>query len=205
MEKLKIETRIVIPGEFIDELGNKETGLGTYIKNNKIYSEVIGILRNGESEVSVIPLNCKYIPKHGDRIIGKVKSIEMSGWMIDINSPYIGFLPVSEGVEEFVDNRTDISQFFNLGDIILCRVSRVTNNKSTQCSMKDNLARKLVDGVIIKVTPSKIPRIIGKSGSMINLIKEKTGTDIFTGQNGIVWIGGKNSDTAIKAIELINK
>ncbi len=71
--------------------------------------------------------------------------------------------------------------------------------------MRDMLARKLHGGTVIKVTPSKIPRIIGKAGSMINLIKERTRTDIFTGQNGYVWIRGEDKALAIEAILTIDR
>jgi exosome complex component RRP4 len=50
-----------------------------------------------------------------------------------------------------------------------------------------------------------VPRLIGKEGSMINIIKEKTGTIIRVGQNGVVWISGENVDKAIKAIKTIEE
>jgi exosome complex component RRP4 len=63
----------------------------------------------------------------------------------------------------------------------------------------------LLGGIIIKVTPQKIPRIIGKEGSMIKLIKQKTACDIITGQNGVVWLRGENKAKAIEAILTIEK
>lgn len=201
----KRDTRIVLPGEFVDDLRGRKTGVGVYISGDKAYSQVLGIPRVGIYEVSVVPLAGKYIPQFGDKVIGIVQEVEISGWLIDINSPYMGFLPVSEGVEEFVDARADLTRFFARGDTIFCRISRVTRSKSVQCSMRDMLARKLHEGTVIKVTPSKIPRIIGKAGSMINLIKQKTETDIFTGQNGYVWIRGENKALAIEAILTIDR
>lgn len=196
---------IVLPGDFVDEVKGRKTGVGIYIKDDKAYAEVVGVPRSSMYEVSVIPLSGKYIPEFGDKVVGIVKGVEASGWMININSPYIGFLPVSEGVEDFVDSRTDISKFFDTGDVIFCKISRVTKSKLTQCSMRDVLARKLNGGVVIEVTPSKIPRIIGKAGSMINLIKDSTKTDIFTGQNGRIWIRGDDKELAMEAIGLIDR
>jgi exosome complex component RRP4 len=112
---------------------------------------------------------------------------------------------LSEAVEEFVDPRADLSRYYDIGDIIFCRVSRVTKNKITQVSMRDMLARKLYGGVTIQVTPTKIPRIIGRGGSMINIIKQKTKCEIFTGQNGVIWIRGENKAKAIEAILTIEK
>lgn len=204
-EEKKKDLRIVLPGEVVDDLNGRKTGGGVYLDGEKVRSEVLGIPRSGMYEVAVIPLSGKYLPQYGDRVVGVVKEVEISGWMIDINAPYIGFLPVSEGVEEFVDARADLTKFFARGDVIMCRISRVTKSNSVQCSMRDMMARKLNGGTVISVTPSKIPRIIGKNGSMVSLIKEKTKTEIFTGQNGYVWIRGDDKALAIKAIKMIDE
>ncbi len=74
-------------------------------------------------------------------------------------------------------------------------------------SVKNRPYRKLHEGIVIEVSPTKIPRIIGKQGSMIKMLKENSGCDILVGQNGWVWI--KNDDptkqmlmvNAIKKIE----
>lgn len=50
------------------------------------------------------------------------------------------------------------------------------------------------------VTPAKVPRIIGRQGSMVEMIKELTGTQIVVGQNGIVWVKGDNEDIAAEAV-----
>jgi exosome complex component RRP4 len=71
--------------------------------------------------------------------------------------------------------------------------------------MKDMLARKLFGGITIKITPYKVARVIGKGGSMIELIKKKTGSEIYVGQNGVIWIKGGNKEKAIEAILTIEK
>ncbi|MDI6798419.1 MAG: exosome complex RNA-binding protein Rrp4 [Candidatus Aenigmarchaeota archaeon] len=196
-----METReVVLPGELIERKGRK-IGKGVYAENDRVFAKVLGIPRIDEDEVSVIPLSGVYIPSVGDRVIGIVTQVEISGWSVDINSPYTAFLPLSEGVDFFVDvTRTDLSRFFDVNDVIFCRISRVTKSKIVQVSMRDLGSRKMRDGIIIKVTPSKVPRIIGKGGSMINLIKNKTGCDIVIGQNGVIWIRGERKDKAIEAI-----
>jgi len=52
----------------------------------------------------------------------------------------------------------------------------------------------------LTITPSKVPRLIGKQGSMIELIKNKTNCQIIVGQNGVVWIKGEQEGLAAKAI-----
>lgn len=197
---------LVLPGDFLCEKVGRKVYSGAYSEGEKVFAKVFGISRIGENEVLVIPLAGVYIPKIGDNIIGTVTSVEISGWMVDINSPYVAFLPLSEGVRGFVDTaRTDLSSFFDVDDIIFCTISKVTKNKTIQVSMGDIGSRKLYGGVVIKISPNKIPRIIGKGGSMISIIKEKTNCEIYTGRNGMVWIIGENKAKAIEAILTIEK
>jgi len=63
----------------------------------------------------------------------------------------------------------------------------------------------LKGGRIIEITSSKVPRVIGKQGSMITLIKEKTECKIIVGQNGRVWISGPTPEKEILAVDVINK
>jgi len=204
--KKEEKVEVVVPGEFIAERSGRKVGQGAYYEGEKIFAEVLGIPRINENEVFVIPLSGVYIPDVDDKVIGYIKGVEISGWSVDINSPYLAFLPLSEGVAEFVDShRADLSRFFDVGDIIFCKISKCTKSKTIQVSMRVIGAKKLYEGITIKVTPSKIPRIIGKNGSMVSLIKEKTGCDIIAGQNGVVWIRGEDKAKAIEAILKIER
>ena len=49
---------------------------------------------------------------------------------------------------------------------------------------------KLEDGLIVEINSNRVPRVIGKEGSMISLIKNETGCRITVGQNGLIWIKG---------------
>jgi exosome complex component RRP4 len=192
---------ILLPGEFVEERKGRKLGNGVYSEGENVLSKVLGIPRIDENEISVTALSGVYMPKIGDKVVGVIEGIEISGWTVDINAPYNAFLPISEAVDEFIDrDRCDLSKYFDIGDMIFCRVSKVTKHKVVQVSMDDYNAKKLNNGIIIKVTPTKIPRIIGKAGSMIQMIKEKTECDLTTGQNGIVWIRGENKGKAIETI-----
>ena len=50
------------------------------------------------------------------------------------------------------------------------------------------------------------PRVIGKEGSMVILIKQATGCNVMVGQNGLIWIDGEPEAEVIaeKAILKIN-
>jgi len=201
-----VKRKIVLPGELIDKKAGRKVGNGAYFEGDSVFSKVLGVPLVRLDEISVIPLSGVYMPSVNDRVIGVITQVELSGWVVDINSPYDAFLPLSDGTDEFIDiSRTDLSRFYDIGDIIFCKVSKVTKNKTVRVSMLSHGARKLYDGTVIKVTPSKIPRIIGRGGSMVNLIKEKTNCVIYTGQNGVVWIRGDNKDKAIEAILRIER
>lgn len=202
-----METReIVLPGELIAQKEGKKVGRGAYFEKDNVYSKVLGIPVVNENQISVIPLSGVYLPSVGDKVIGIISETEISGWLVDINSPYVAFLSLSEAVREFVDTfKTDISRYFDINDVILCKIARVSKNKNVALSMNTIDSRKLYGGTIIRVTPSKVPRIIGKGGSMINTIKNKTGCQILVGQNGLVWIKGEKKAKVIEAILMIEK
>ena len=69
--------------------------------------------------------------------------------------------------------------------------------------MKDKMFRKLNTGLTVKISPVKVPRIIGKKGSMVNLLKEETGCTFIVGQNGIVWIKGETRQQELLALKAI--
>ena len=73
--------------------------------------------------------------------------------------------------------------------------------------MKEPGLCKIAGGRLIRVNNQKVPRIIGKQGSMISMIKKKTNCEITVGQNGIIWVKGSPEGElmavrAIKQIEL---
>jgi exosome complex component RRP4 len=193
-----------VPGEFLDERKGRKLNSGVYAEGSKVFAKVLGVPFIGSNEITVIPMSGVYIPRIHDRIVGIIDQVQISGWLVDINSPYISFLPVSDGVDEFVDtHRMDLSKFFDVGDVIYCKASKVTKDMNVRVSMRSLGARKLYGGSIIKVKPTKVPRIIGKGGSMINMIKTKTGCSIYVGKNGMVWIRGENKSRAIEAVMTI--
>ncbi|MEM7821413.1 MAG: exosome complex RNA-binding protein Rrp4 [Candidatus Aenigmatarchaeota archaeon] len=197
---------IVLPGEKIGERKGRRIGRGAYAEGEEVFAKVLGIPKITENEITVVALSGVYIPSVGDMVIGTISDIQTSGWVVDINSPYTAFLPISEAVGEYVDIlKTDISRYYDLGELIYCKISKVAKNKTVTISMKTIGARKLYGGTTIKITPTKIPRVIGRGGSMITILKSKSGCEIIAGQNGIVWINGVNKAKVIEAILTIEK
>jgi len=197
------ERKLVITGEL---LGKGKAGHGAYEENGSVFSKYIGLAEQRGDIFIVIPLGGVYNPKRGDGVIGKIEEIIASKWFIDINSPYEAVLTLSEGVEEFVDlTKADLSKYFDYGDLIFAEIVSVNRQKQILLTMRSRKCRKLRGGRLIKVTPAKVPRIIGKAGSMVEMIKQTTGTQIVVGQNGIVWVRGDNEDIAAEAVLIIEE
>jgi len=73
--------------------------------------------------------------------------------------------------------------------------------------MKEQGLRKMQGGQVIEISHSKVPRVIGKGGSMISMIKNQTNCRIFIGQNGRIWLDGdiESMMVAIRAIRMIEE
>lgn len=189
---------LVLPG---DELGRGIAGSGTYLDQGVVVSKVVGMAEKKDDVYFVIPLNGVYIPKKGDGVIGMITEVAPSKWVVDINSPYPATMSLSEAVEEFIDlTKSDLTKYYDYGDMIFAKISSVTKSRQVQLTMRDKRCRKLYDGRVVKITPAKVPRVIGKGGSMVELIKKKTGCQIVVGQNGIIWVKGDKRHLAVETI-----
>jgi len=187
---------IVIPSQLLGEIKQKKAGRGTFIENGKIYAEILGILNNDSNYINVIPLKGRYDPIEKDLVIGIVQEAMSSSWLVDINAAYPALLHVNEVPWDVDFGETE--RYLNNGDSVMAKVLQVDREKKLQITLKDYNLYKLKDGYILNVEPSKVPRIIGKKGSMISLLKKYTKCRIFVGQNGRIWVNG--SDDGIKKV-----
>ena len=112
---------------------------------------------------------------------------------------------MKEATSDFIERGADLTKYFDFGEIIVANVINVTKSKAIDLSMKGPGLRKLKGGKLIEVTSSKVPRIIGKQGSMITLIKNATNCKIIIGQNGWVWILGDDLNDEMLAAAAILK
>jgi exosome complex component RRP4 len=67
--------------------------------------------------------------------------------------------------------------------------------------------RKMNGGQTVDVDATKVPRLIGRGGSMIGLLKRLTRCHMIVGQNGRIWLDGEieNIVFAIRAIKMIEE
>jgi exosome complex component RRP4 len=205
MEKrnAKPTREIVVPGDLLDDSGMK-AGANAYVLNGKVYAGVLGVRNVYHDAVGVIPLGGRYMPVTGDTVIGIIEDIGPSNWLVNINAPYPAPLHVNEvpWKVEFGDT----SKYLNVGNVVLLKILMVDESRKIQVTMKDSGLRRIEGGQLIEMPHSKVSRVIGKSGSMIQMIKNLTDCRIFVGQNGRIWVDGdENSNVAVEAIKMIER
>ncbi len=194
--------KIVLPGQLLSEKAS-DSGNGTYVKDGKVYSLYYGFA-NLKNRASVVPFSGRYFPHARDLVIGKVIQVTSSNWIFEIGSPYDGLLHVSEYPRR-VDNSM-MRRMMDIGDSAILRIKDVSAFMKVELTMRDQGLRSLSKGRILEVQPTKVPRVIGHSGSMVSILKRETNCEIFIGQNGRIWINGRDADmerlsAAIRIIE----
>ncbi len=198
-----MEREIVVPGDMLGE-DPKLAGIGTYVQDGRVYSANYGLV-DRRTNIKVIPLSGRYIPARGDLVIGKVVDMTFSNWFADINAPYEGMLHISEFPERV--DPANMSKYLHVGELIIARVADVDPTMKVELTMRDEHLRVLKQGRVIDISHVKIPRVIGRNGSMISMLKKDLNVSIFVGQNGRIWLKGdeKRVDLAIRTIFKIER
>ncbi len=191
---------IVIPGQIIGDIHKQRAGKGTFVENGKIMSQLLGVLNEYGNNIQVVPVKGRYDPVEGDFIIGIVEEALQSSWLVNINAPSPALLHQNE-VPWNVDFG-DTERYLNKGDAVMAKVYSVDETKKLQITLKDRNLYKIKGGYITEVEPTRVPRIIGKKGSMIAVIKKYIRCRIFVGQNGRIWIDG-DTDAIEKVLNII--
>ena len=195
--------QVVAPGDLIAE-GDYIAGDNTYKEKENIYASRVGIVEYETKRVDVVALKSFYIPRMEDIVIGTITEVGFNGWMVDINSPYPALLRASDVLSRpFKPQKDDLPQVLDAGDLVVAKIASYDRTHDPQLTVAEPGLGKVTRGQILKVTPTKIPRIIGRKGSMISAIKQETGCNIILGVNGVVLITGKtleDEQLAMKAI-----
>lgn len=194
------ERKIVIPGEVIFKGEDYLPGEGTEKKGNEIVAIRFGLAEESKNLVKVIPLSGVYQPRRGNVVIGKVENVTFNGWVIDINTAENAFLSLME-IPRYVD-KDDLRSVMDIGDMAVAKIYSI-NKRGIDLTLKLKGLGKLDKGIIIQVNPNKVPRVIGREGSMISLIKEETNCRITVGQNGLIWISGDKVEDELFAKKAI--
>ena len=193
------ENQFVLPGDVIIT-GDYRPEQNVILEDNKVMSTAIGFSEIKNDLVTVTPLTGLYTPKTDDLVIGKIISHNALSWIVDINSYYSGILTASDIFgRDYSPSKDDLSLKLKTGDIILARIANVNSRDPLITIAGENLG-KIDSGELIKISPTKIPRLIGKHGSMIQTIEASTNASITVGQNGLIILKCDNSTDLKKAV-----
>lgn len=201
---------LVTPGQLLGEGKLTITTPTTmYSLDGKYYSAVVGLVDIEGDKIGVIPLEGFYYPKVGDIVIGIVTSVGVSSWEVDIRAPHSAVLYASDFLNRPINpGRETLSDYLDIGDVVLAKVENVGRGRVTTLTVKGKGFGKVSKGSLVEIGSAKIPRVIGKKGSMLQLLLNECKCEITVAQNGRILISNcPNKDfeevviMAIKKIE----
>jgi len=195
--------KYVLPGDVITT-GPFRPEQNVTQDGDRIVATAIGISEIYDDTVRVIPLTGKYIPKINDLVIGKVISHTSLSWELNINSCYVGFLPATDVFgRDFSAHADELTSKLDKGDLVAARIANFDRTRDPLVTIADRDLGKIESGELVEISASKVPRLIGKRGTMIQTIEVATGATITIGQNGWVVVSCENSGGLLKAIKAI--
>lgn len=192
--------QVVIPGEVIIKGVDFLPGEGTEKRGEEIVALKFGLAEESNKLIKLIPLSGIYNPRRGNIVIGKIEHISFNGWGLDILTPESSFLSLAE-FPKYI-NQDELEEAMSIGDMVVAKIFRI-NKRGIDLSLKSRGLGKIEEGIIVRINPNKVPRIIGKEGSMVKLIRDETGCNLTVGQNGIIWIKGNKVEDELFAKKAI--
>jgi exosome complex component RRP4 len=202
----EIKRKYVIPGDIVAE-GNLKPLVNVFRIGKSIVATRIGIAESNIDGAKVIPLSGIYFPRANDIVIGKILDHSSLSWSVDINSCFNAHLPAQDIFgRDFSPAHDDMGSQLSKGDVIVARIAIFDRTRDPILTIQDKDLGKIPTGELIKISPTRVPRLIGKRGSMIQIIEQASSTRITIGQNGIIVVSGKDKEginLAINAIHIV--
>jgi exosome complex component RRP4 len=193
----------VIPGDVITS-GSYRADQNTVLDGRLIVSTAVGVSEIVDDAVRVIPLTGKYMPRIDDMVVGKVTSHTSLAWELDINSCYVGFLPATDVFGRDFSARSDeLASRLKKGDLVAARIANSDRSRDPLLTITDRDLGRIDSGELVEMSASKVPRLIGKRGTMIQMIETQTDSLITVGQNGWVVVYCEDPNGLLKAKEAI--
>ena len=221
---------VVLPGEVLTEdTKNFLPGRGTIYNSerSKITSLNIGLKQISKNYINVIPLRGFYTPRPGDKIIAMVVDKNPVKYKCDINAKDFGTLKPKNTIKKDRNrsfrgssgggrgggrgrgngfSREDMNtNKFKIGDILIVKILSADRINKPELTTVGKYLGIRNNGIVISIDPPKIPRVIGRSGSMIKMLKNLTKCNIFVTQNGRIWLKGEDLAHERLLIESIRK
>ena len=204
MSALYENRALVVPGDVLYE-GRISTGDNTYRNQGKVSATRVGLVDYGRDMVSVIALEAGFTPLVGDLVVGNVTDIELGQWLVNIDAPSEAVLNIPDAIDAPFRSDIVMPKILDVGDTLVAKIVDMDRRRTPIISILGKGLGKVEEGFIKRLTPSKIPRLIGKKGSMVNMILKETGCNIVIGQNGRILIQGKTREQEMMVVRVIDK
>jgi exosome complex component RRP4 len=202
-----LKRKYVVPGEVVAR-GNMRADLNVVRTGDRLISTRVGMAEVSHDVVRVIPFSGPYIPRVDDLVVAKIIDYSAFAWEADMNSCFFGILPAQSVFgRDYSPARDSLTDRLEIGDMIAAKVIAFDRTRDPLLSISGPGLGRIPRGQVVKISPSKVPRLIGKKGSMIKTIESGTRCRMLIGQNGMVVIVGSMEDTlkAIKAINMVEE
>jgi exosome complex component RRP4 len=186
--KLKINARLVSPGEIICEAEGFLRGHGTFLDGNNILASIAGVVETVNKFVMVRALKSRYQGEVGDVVVGRVVGLTHKRWQIESNAKQDAFLLLSAiDLPGEVRRRRTEADSFNMRSLFVERdlISAEVQSNFVDGGMQLHIRTKygkLGDGVLVRVSPSLIRR------STTHFHELDCGCNMIIGNNGFIWI-----------------
>jgi exosome complex component RRP4 len=107
----------------------------------------------------------------------------------------------------FTPGQESLVKKFDVGDLIVAVVTAFDRTRDPILSVSGPGLGKITKGEVVKIAPTKVPRLIGRKGSMIRTIEAGTGCKLTIGQNGVIVVVGRPEGVikAVRAIKLVEE
>ena len=199
----EVKRRYVIPGEIVAR-GNVRADLNVVRVEDKLVATRVGMAEIGHDTARVVALSGPYIPRIDDLVGGKILDYSAFAWEVDINSCFFGILPAASVFgRDYSPAKDSLTDKLKVGDMIAARIIAFDRTRDPLLSISGPGLGRIPRGQVVRISPAKVPRLIGKKGSMIKSIEVGTRCRMLIGQNGVVIIVGAAEDV-LKAASAVN-
>ncbi len=204
--------QVVVPGDIV-AVGDVVIETPSYLQkldDGRVMVTVTGLIDveegEGTARLRVIPLKGRYIPKEGDVVIGIVTDVGLTAWFLDIRAPFPGVLNASDYLgRPFNPASENLRKYLDVGDVVIAKIAQFDRTRDPLLTVQEKDLGKVVEGSLIEIEPSRVPRVIGRKRSMINMLMEETGCNIVVGNNGRILLICPNPEIEAIAILAIKK
>ncbi|MCX8184360.1 MAG: exosome complex RNA-binding protein Rrp4 [Sulfolobales archaeon] len=198
MQSQEAQRILVVPGEVVVE-GDYKILTPSYVIriDRKYIATIVGLAQidNESKEIGVIPLEGCYIPQLEDIVIGYVVDAGLTSWELDIRAPFTATLYAVDFLGRPINPaREDLSKYLASGDTVLAKVEVFDRNRGPVVTTKGKGLGKIVRGTIVEISPVKVARVIGRKGSMHQLLASETGCEVTVARNGRILISCPNRE-----------